>query len=419
MKKIYLSALALVLGVGINAQVLNPSFENWTTGEPDDWTTLNLATTIGTVTDENSDPVTPALEVTTGATDGNSFITLTSFNLSGSANPQVPNGDYGSIAYQDINSTDKYEDFSVDVMYDIKANDTAIITLQAYDASDNLVGIGVEYFAGTQATFSTVTIPMQYFGTVASYTMFIASSEGQIIQSVNSTIGVGSKLSVDNIVLGTVLSEAEPVANVVASDISDNHDGTDLEVTFEVPDETNIESYYVAVFASPYSGSNLAQQEGFMMANGIEITPNGNNQTHTFSASDVYWDVVGGSFADNPIVENVEFIVSVYSKGATGYTGVITNSNPVTLTSSVAVKKQIKELNIYPNPASNFVNFEIDGLENGNVIINSITGQEVVNTTINNSKQVDVSNLNNGVYIYTVRNSNGEVVKTNKLIIRK
>lgn len=419
MKKIYLSALALVLGVGINAQVLNPSFENWTTGEPDDWTTLNLATTIGTVTDENSDPVTPALEVTTGATDGNSFITLTSFNLSGSANPQVPNGDYGSIAYQDINSTDKYEDFSVDVMYDIKANDTAVITLQAYDASDNLVGIGSEYFAGTQANLSTVTIPMQYFGTVASYTMFIASSEGQIFQSVNSTIGVGSKLSVDNIVLGTVLSEAEPVANVVASDISDNHDGTDLEVTFEVPDETNIESYYVAVFASPYSGSNLAQQEGFMMANGIEITPNGNNQTHTFSASDVYWDVVGGSFADNPIVENVEFIVSVYSKGATGYTGVITNSNPVTLTSSVAVKKQIKELNIYPNPASNFVNFEIDGLENGNVIINSITGQEVVNTTINNSKQVDVSNLNNGVYIYTVRNSNGEVVKTNKLIIRK
>src|SRR5690554_7386131 len=95
MKKIYLSALALVLGVGINAQVLNPSFENWTTGEPDDWTTLNMVTSIGTVTDENSDPVTPALEVTTGATDGNSFITLTSFNLSGSANPQVPNGDYG------------------------------------------------------------------------------------------------------------------------------------------------------------------------------------------------------------------------------------------------------------------------------------------------------------------------------------
>src|SRR5690554_6150617 len=128
MKKIYLSALALVLGVGINAQVLNPSFENWTTGEPDNWTTLNMATSIGTLTDENSDPVMPALEVTTGATDGNSFITLTSFNLSGSANPQVPNGDYGSIATQDINSTDKYEDFSVDVMYDIKANDTAVIT---------------------------------------------------------------------------------------------------------------------------------------------------------------------------------------------------------------------------------------------------------------------------------------------------
>src|SRR5690554_6385183 len=222
MKKIYLLASALVLGVGINAQVLNPSFENWTSGTPDDWTTLNVATVIGTVTDENSDPVTPALEVTTGATDGNSFITLTSFNLAASSNTQVPDGDYGSIATQDINSTGKYEDFSVDVMYDIKANDTAVIIMQPYDARDYLVGVGTADFAGTQATSTTVTIPMQYSGTVASYTMFIVSREGQISHSPNSTIGVGSKLSVDNIVLGTVLSEADPATNIVASDISDN-----------------------------------------------------------------------------------------------------------------------------------------------------------------------------------------------------
>src|SRR5690554_8140817 len=133
-------------------------------------------------------------------------------------------------------------------MYDIKANDTAVITLQAYDASDNLVGVGTEYFAGAQASLSTVTIPMQYFGTVASYTMFIASSEGQIFQSVNSTIGVGSKLSVDNIVLGTVLSEADPATNIVASDISDNGDGSDLQVTFDAAaNESTVSEYRVIV----------------------------------------------------------------------------------------------------------------------------------------------------------------------------
>jgi len=424
MKKIYLSALALVLGVGINAQVLNPSFENWTTGEPDNWTTLNMATSIGTLTDENSDPVMPALEVTTGATDGNSFITLTSFNLSGSANPQVPNGDYGSIATQDINSTDKYEDFSVDVMYDIKANDTAVITLQAYDASDNLVGVGTGVFAGTQATLSTVTIPMQYIGTVASYTMFIASSEGQIFQSVNSTIGVGSKLSVDNIVLGTVLSESDPATNLAASDVSDNGNGTDLQITFDAAaDESTVSKYRVFTTAQGYS-SGLSGWE--LLPAGpafIEVTPDGSTSyTVNFTATSVYFFDNGGSPGATAIVENVPLEVVIYSMpdGTNTTVGTLSSaSNAITLTSPLAVNENFKAVNVYPNPATNFVNFKVDGLENGTVTINSVTGQEVVNTSINGTEKVNVNHLNNGVYIYTVRNANGEVVKTNKLVIRK
>jgi len=52
-------------------------------------------------------------------------------------------------------------------------------------------------------------------------------------------------------------------------------------------------------------------------------------------------------------------------------------------------------------------------------MINSVSGQEVVNTQINGTKKVNVSHLNNGIYIYTLHNQNGEVVKTNKLVIRK
>ncbi|PKR80013.1 hypothetical protein CW751_12375 [Brumimicrobium salinarum] len=424
MKKIYLSALALVLGVGINAQVSNPSFENWTTGTPDDWTTLNAVTGIGTVTDENSDPVTPALEVTTGATDGNSFITLTSFNLAGSSNTQVPDGDYGSIATQDINSTDKYEDFSVDVMYDIKANDTAVITLQAYDASDNLVGVGIEVFAGTQATFTTVTIPMQYIGTVASYTMFIASSEGQIFQqSANSTIGVGSKLSVDNIVLGTVLSEADPATNIVASDISDNGDGSDLQVTFDAAaDESTVSEYRVIVMEQ---GVALTDWSAVPAQLYTAVAPDGSaNYSVTLTSADQYLASAGGnSVAPQAIVEDEAMDVYIYSiaDGTNATTNQIAGpSNTITLTSATSSLLSLtKTINVYPNPATNVVNFKVDGLENGKIVINSITGQEVVNTTISNSKQVDVSNLNNGVYIYTVSNVNGEVVKTNKLVISK
>lgn len=421
MKKIYFSALALIFGAGINAQILNPSFEGWTTGQPDSWTTLNGVTTIGDVTD-GTDPVMPAVQGTTNAPDGASFITLTSFNLANSTNTQVANGDYGSTATQDVVTTDKYATFEMSVSYDIKPNDTAAIAINAFDANDVFIGGGNEFFAGSQATFSAVTINMAITGTVAKYKIYLTSSEGQIFNGVTSTIAPGSWLSVDNITTTLAAPDVPNVSNVVATDIADNGNGSDLKVTFDVPaDESNILNYFVTVFASPYSGANLVSLEPFL-TNGIEITPNGSAQSHTFSATDVYWDVVGGYFEDEIIVEDVELIITVYVKAKTGFGSVLKNSNKVTLTSSggnVSVVEQTKSVNVYPNPATNFVNFEIDGLENGTVTINSITGQEVVNTSFANGTKIDVSHLNNGVYIYNVRNANNEMVKTNKLIIRK
>lgn len=85
--------------------------------------------------------------------------------------------------------------------------------------------------------------------------------------------------------------------------------------------------------------------------------------------------------------------------------------------SSIAINE--KDVKVFPNPANDFVTFQIDGLENGNVVISSITGQEVINTSLNGVTKVDVSALNNGVYIYKISNSNGELVKTSKLVIQK
>lgn len=116
-------------------------------------------------------------------------------------------------------------------------------------------------------------------------------------------------------------------------------------------------------------------------------------------------------------------IVGIEIWGANGETeGQATFANNMgsfTIGATTSLTINTKNINVYPNPATNFVNFEIDGLENGTVTINSITGQEVVNASFANGTKIDVNHLNNGVYIYNVRNANGEVVKTNKLIIRK
>ncbi|RFC53144.1 T9SS type A sorting domain-containing protein [Brumimicrobium aurantiacum] len=422
MKKIYFSALALIATASINAQVLNPGFESWTNDEPDDWNTLNILTTLGDVTD-GTNPLTPATEVTTGATEGSSYIELTTFNLANSTDPtNAPDGDYGGIATQDIITSTKYESFSMDVKYDVAANDTAIVFINAYNAGGTAIGQGFATFAGTEATFQNVTVDMQYIGSVSEYTIFIASSESQILQGAASTLTLGSTISVDNITVGPAIPDAPNATNIVASDVSDNEDGSDLTVSFDTPDETNVSSYYVLAMTSAVTPSQLNDDIGFIKANGIQITPNGSNQTYNFTATGEYWKInaAGNAVEAAAIVPNEEMVVYVLVEGANGYNDVYDASNAITLDGGLSVEKEIKEINVYPNPASNFVNIKVDGLVNGTVTINSVTGQEVVNSSIvNGTKKVNVSDLNNGVYIYTVRDQNGEVIKTNKLVVRK
>jgi hypothetical protein len=421
MNKIYLSALALLVGSAINAQVTNPSFENWTSGDPDGWTTNNVFAAFGDITDGSGNTISAATEIMTGATNGNSSLKLTSFNLANSTDSIAPDGDYGGILLQDVVTTNKYADFSFDLKYDIKTNDTAIIAIQAFNAAGSLVGSKIESFAGIQSSFGTTTIAMTYSGSVAEYTIFMVSSEAQVLTNALSTIAPGSFLEVDNIVLGAIIPDAPLATNIVATDVSSNNNGSDLEISFDIPDETNVSNYYVLAMTSAITPDQLNDDIGFLLNNGIQIAPDGANQTYNFTAAGEYWKLNAGGTALEvaPIVENEEMIVYVLVEGTNGYSSVYAGSNAITLTSLVSVVDQYKEISIYPNPANSFVNFKVDGLVNGTIMINSVSGQEVVNTQINGTKKVNVSHLNNGIYIYTLHNQNGEVVKTNKLVIRK
>lgn len=77
------------------------------------------------------------------------------------------------------------------------------------------------------------------------------------------------------------------------------------------------------------------------------------------------------------------------------------------------------EVSVYPNPVVSTVNFKVDGLDNGTILISSITGQQVANVTINGEAQVDVTNYNNGVYVYSILDNNGKIVTVNKFVVQK
>ena len=121
-------------------------------------------------------------------------------------------------------------------------------------------------------------------------------------------------LAGDSILTGQMPTYADTATNVVMSDISDNLDASDLQITFDkANDETNIEEYRVFVVDSANAnGYTLADARAVISANRYKvITPNGSNQTVNFVAGDN--DVDGFDIETNK--KYAAFVVSV-PKGA-------------------------------------------------------------------------------------------------------
>jgi hypothetical protein len=78
--------------------------------------------------------------------------------------------------------------------------------------------------------------------------------------------------------------------------------------------------------------------------------------------------------------------------------------------------------NVYPNPASQFINFDYTlGNHKGSIAISDLTGKIVKNMNLpeNSTKQViGLDGLNDGIYIYTFY-SDGKAISTKKFIIKK
>ncbi len=93
-----------------------------------------------------------------------------------------------------------------------------------------------------------------------------------------------------------------------------------------------------------------------------------------------------------------------------------THDYTVNITGNVSVNKIDGNINIYPNPASNFITIET-GTEISNIKIFNYLGQQVIQENGNtNITQIDVSNLNSGVYFLEINTKAGSFVR--KLIIQ-
>lgn len=416
MKKIYLSILAVAASTAMIAQT-NLSFETWDTGDPVDWTTSNAFSAAGTLSG------TPVIEMTDVPTDGGSYMRGETVELTNTQDPtNAPNGLYGGYAILNFASTDEYGSLTIDVKYDIQGNDEATVAIFGEDAGGNVVAVGADFFTGNVTTFETVTVPINYTGTdPVAWTIIVSSSAESVLQN-QPPAELGSILDADNIVLN--LSNPAPnVSNVVASDIDDNCNGTDLEVAFDVPgDETDIANYYLLVTTPDITPGLLADPLAAFQALGVQITPDGTNKTHVFGATDDYYFVDNGQLAAATIAEDVELVVHVYVEGQNGFDDVFNVSNPITLdcpgSGASLFENEIESANVYPNPASNKVNFDFGNNTVETLTVTDMNGRTIETVTGNTSfVTVDVNGLENGVYFYNAVDNTGNVISANKFVV--
>ncbi len=77
-------------------------------------------------------------------------------------------------------------------------------------------------------------------------------------------------------------------------------------------------------------------------------------------------------------------------------------------------------INVFPNPASDEINFEITITDADEIVILDATGKLVQMVTINKElTSVNVNQLTNGLYIYQVYNTKGDRIHVDKFSITK
>lgn len=102
------------------------------------------------------------------------------------------------------------------------------------------------------------------------------------------------------------------------------------------------------------------------------------------------------------------------------------NIQSVTYLKTLPAPTSVQELengtniNVYPNPTSDFVNVVLDVELQGSIEIYNVNGQLIDSQQITQlNTTFDVSNQNNGVYLYILRGESGEMLSTGKFTVAR
>ncbi|MDD4149471.1 MAG: T9SS type A sorting domain-containing protein, partial [Bacteroidales bacterium] len=84
---------------------------------------------------------------------------------------------------------------------------------------------------------------------------------------------------------------------------------------------------------------------------------------------------------------------------------------------SIGVDEYYSKINIYPNPATKFINIVQENTDFEQLTVYDITGRIVIQKSLNNSStSLDISNLPSGVYLISLKTVNSSIEKRVKFV---
>ena len=101
----------------------------------------------------------------------------------------------------------------------------------------------------------------------------------------------------------------------------------------------------------------------------------------------------------------------------TSFCNAVTTNTSNTTNVSENINKAIN-LNVFPNPSSNEINFNTESIDAKYILITDISGKLIIKQNFIEKKiKLDVNNYTNGLYNYKVINNNNEAIKMGKISI--
>jgi len=214
----------------------------------------------------------------------------------------------------------------------------------------------------------------------------------------------------------TLTTTCDVANSVQASDVADNKNGLDLQVTFDkATDETTISEYRIMVLKSANAAAfDLSSAEAVIADNYTTVAPTGNNISTVLT--DASKDVDGDAIV-NDIAYKV-FVLSIADGTNANLNNLSTESNEVTLTTTSEGISEIDIVsNIYPNPVADILNIELQDVGNYTVKIMDLSGKIIFDKMFEgNSTSINVSQLESANYILVI--SNKETTVSKKIIVK-